>query len=209
MIKGQAIKTKSDPTLNGGGFFVYDKPNGTYLGALPTANVIGFFVEEKNVGSVSWTHVKLLQKLKAKYTYAWIPTNNIYTWEPRIEYIIAAGRTGVNIRTEPSLTSSVIKKQNAGQSVGKTDGFSVGDFYFFNLTSGGYGWVSKTYVQVLANPTGETSTGKNPTGLPTGTPTPTPEPKGNPLTQYAGPAVIILSCILLLTLVRYAVKFSE
>lgn len=208
MVKGQAVKTKSDPNINGGSYFVYDKPNGNYLGAFPTSNVIGFFVEEKTVNSVTWTYVKLLRPLKNKYSYCWIVSEKVFAWTPKTDYVIATGRTGVNVRNAPSLTSGVIKKLNAGQSVGKTDGFSLGDFYLFNLTGGGYGWVSKIYVQVANTQTGGNNPPTDGTTVPTGTDQ-LPLPKGNPITQYAGYAVIFFSCILLITLVRYGIKFAK
>lgn len=147
MIKGQAIKTKADPSILGGAFNVFDKPNGTYIGSLPVSNVIGFFVEETTVGGTAWTKVRLLQVLRG-YTYVYIESGKIYAWAPVTEYVISSGRAGVNVRNYPSLSSGIVKKLGAGQSVGRSDGYRVGDFMLFNLTGGGYGWVHRDYVNV-------------------------------------------------------------
>lgn len=132
-------------------------------------------------------------------------TNKISQWSAPHTYSIVTGRTGVNVRTGPGLTYGVIKKLNGGQVVGKSDGYQENGFILFELNGGGIGWVSRDYV------TRQTTTTQ--TGTPTTQPPvivdDLPKEPGIDVAKYAGAAVVVLSCILLITLFRYAVKFSK
>lgn len=202
MIKGQAVKTKADPNSKGGAYYVYDKPAGTKIGALPTSYVMGFFLDEKSVNGVSYIYVKLTQPLKG-YSSVYIESSKVYEWIPQTEYVIKSGSTNVNIRSGSSRSSSVIKTMNSGQSVGKSDGFKMGDFLLFKLTSGGYGWVHKDYVSIKTNGSSKQSGGSTSTGQET------------PITGRFSTSTLIRYClilfafILLVSIVRGLAKDSN
>lgn len=205
IVSGAIIKAKADNTGTPGGLFkVFSDPNGATIGTFKPSSYVGRYVKELG----NWSQIELRTAMSGK-KYGWILTDKIMAWSTPYTYVIVTGRTGVNVRKGPGQTYGVIKQLNGGQIVGTSDGYQEGGFVLFALNGGGLGWVSKDYV------IRQTST---PTGSPTTTPTngttkppvidTIPDEKLD-LIQYAGPAVIFLSCILLLTLVRYAVKFSE
>lgn len=200
-IPGAILKTKTDSTGTPNGLFkVFADPNGATIGTFKQSYYVGTFVKE--VGN--WSQIKLRTALSGKQ-YGWILTEKVLQWTTPHTYYISSGRTRVNVRTAPSLTSGVIKTLNAGQTVGKSDGYQENGFILFALNGGGIGWVSRDYV------TRQTTTTQ--TGTPTTQPPvivdDLPKEPGIDVAKYAGAAVVVLSCILLITLFRYAVKFAK
>lgn len=200
-VSGAILKTKTDSTGTPNGLFkVFADPNGATIGTFKQSAYVGVFVKELGY----WTQIKLRSPLSGKQ-YGWILTDKVFQWTTPNTYYISSGRTGVNVRNAPSLTSGIIRKLNGGQMVGKSDGYQENGFVLFALNGGGIGWVSRDYV------TRQTTT--TPTGTPTTQPPvivdDLPKEPGIDLTKYAGAAVVFLSCVLLITLVRYAVKYSK
>ena len=203
-VPGAIVKTKTDNTGTPNGLYkVYADPNGATIGALKQSAYVGVFI--KTIGD--WSQIRLRTSLGGKQ-YGWILTDKIYQWAAPYTYFVADGRTGVNVRTSPSLTASIVKKLNAGQTVGKSDGYQENGFILFALNGGGIGWVSRDYVtrQNTTLPTG--GTGTTTTNTPPIVIDTIPQEKTD-LVKYSGYAVIFFSCILLITLVRYGIKFAK
>lgn len=199
MVSGAIIKTKTDNTGTPNGLFkVFGDPNGATIGTFKQSAYVGVFVKE--VGN--WSQIKLRTSLSGKQ-YGWILTEKILQWKAPYTYYIQDGRTAVNVRTTPSLTGGISKKLNAGQMIGKSDGYQENGFILFALNGGGIGWVSRDYVtrQTASVPTNP-GTDSNPViidDLP---------PENTKIAQYAGYAVILFSSILLITLISYGIKFG-
>ncbi|MBB3840758.1 uncharacterized protein YgiM (DUF1202 family) [Runella defluvii] len=199
-IGGAILKTKADSTNTpNGAFKVFASANGKAIGTLKPSSYVGSFVQ--SVGE--WTQIRLRNPISGNQ-YGWILSDKLVQWQAPYNYYIQNGRTGVNVRNAPSLTSGVLKKLNGGMLAGKSDGYNENGFVFLALNGGGYGWISADYItrsNVTAQPT-TTGTETRPPDL--SAPTETKDYR-----QFLLPGIIFLSCITLLMLVRYAIKFQE
>lgn len=197
IVAGAIVKTKPDSSNTpNGAFKVFASANGAVIGTQKPDAYMGRFVKE--VGN--WSQVELRAALKGQ-KYGWIETVKLVQWTAPNAYYIASGRTGVNVRTAPSLTSNVLKKLNGGQLVGKSDGYQENGFILFALNGGGIGWVSRDYV------TRSNGTTPIPTTTGTGGPVTEPIPDENlNIAKYAGYAIVFLTCVLLISITGYAIK---
>lgn len=200
-IGGAILKTKADNTNTpNGAFKVFASANGRAIGTLKTSSYVGSFAQ--SVGE--WTQIRLRNPISGNQ-YGWILSDKLVQWQAPYNYYIQNGRTGVNVRNAPSLTSGVLKKLNGGALAGKSDGYSENGFIFLALNGGGYGWISADYI-TRSNVTSPTTTTGGGTTTP---PSPLPPIETKDYRQFLLPGIIFLSCITLLMLVRYAIKFQE
>jgi len=200
-VSGQILLTAPNVTnVPGGAFKIFAAPDGKVISIEKPSTFVGQMVKTQG----NWAQIRL-RKAPTGYTYGWIETARLRAWTSPNTYYIAMGRTGVNVRNAPSLTSTVIKKLNSGQNVGKSDGYQENGFVLIALNGGGIGWVSADYVTSNKS-TPDKSTPDTTTGTAVDEPI---DSELNLVQKYAGPAVIFLTCILLITLARYAFKYKK
>jgi len=200
-IGGAILKTKADSTNTpNGAFKVYGSANGKAIGTLKPSSYVGSFAQ--SVGE--WTQIRLRNPISGNQ-YGWILSDKLVQWQAPYAYYIQNGRTGVNVRNAPSLTAGVLKKLNGGTLAGKSDGYAENGFVFLSPNGGGYGWISGDY---LTRSNVVTSQGTN-TGAEIPTTVEMSLVETRDYKQFLLPGIIFLSCVTLLMLVRYAIKFQD